>query len=150
MKIFFVHLIPAIDNPRNANQSYLNVLKDEMITNLLTISGSDYQLVSNAGTPATADVTTPPPTLPPYEDSLPRNNVNNVITRNDDLYDNYKNNYLSHRVNHFFTLSHQSLRMNFRRGVGHVKPFFAGYVHLYKYYSRILAALYAAVFCSHF
>lgn len=100
MKLVFVHLIPAIDNPRNANQSHLNVLKDEMITNLLTIPGSDYQLVSNAGTPATADVTTPPPTLPPYEDSLPRNNVNNVITRNDDLYDNYKNNYLSHRVNH--------------------------------------------------
>ncbi|XP_046659110.1 LOW QUALITY PROTEIN: nephrin-like [Homalodisca vitripennis] len=56
--------------------------------------GSDYQLVSNAGTPAAGDVVTPPLALPSYEDNHPRNNV---ISRNDDLYDNYKNNYLSQR-----------------------------------------------------
>ncbi|XP_054259110.1 synaptogenesis protein syg-2-like [Macrosteles quadrilineatus] len=57
--------------------------------------GSDYQLVSNVGTPAAGDVTTPtPPTAPLYDDNTPRNNV---ISRNGDLYDNYKNNYLSQR-----------------------------------------------------
>lgn len=60
---------------------------------------SDYQLVPGMGTPLPGITNSiPQDAAPPYEDTIPPSH-NIVISRNGDVYDNYKNRYAeTHQV----------------------------------------------------
>lgn len=76
-------------SPKNheLNLHHREILKSQMEFFLcVLLADSDYQLVSEAQTPGLNNQT--PPDLPSYDEHPKRNNV----SRNGDLFENYKNN----------------------------------------------------------